>query len=95
LPPEGIGDIDVAWKHLEQVYGGSRTTLNFYLTRLVSMPNVTDKMVEENPQDGADWLLDIEILVDSILRVGVRSQELRWLAFSRDTMSLCIISKLP
>ena len=95
LPPEGIGDIDVAWKHLERVYGGSRTILNFYLTRLVSMPNMTDEIVEDNPQDGADWFLDIEILVDSILRVGVRSQELRWLAFSRNTIFHCIISKLP
>ena len=95
LPPEGIGDIDVAWTHLEQVYGNSRTILNFHLSKLVSMPSMTDEIVETNPQDAADWYFDMEILVDSILRVGSRSQELRWLTFSSKTMFHCVFSKLP
>ena len=95
LPKEGIGDIDVAWEYLSQVYGNSHTILNFHLAKLVGMPGMTDEIMETNPQDAADWLLDMEILVDSILRVGVRSQELQWLTFSRETMFHCIISKLP
>ena len=95
LPKEGIGDIDVAWEYLSQVYGNSHTILNFHLAKLVGMPGMTDEIMETNPQDAADWFLDMEILVDSILRVGVRSQELQWLTFSRETMFHCIISKLP
>ena len=53
----------------------AETVLNFHLARLVGMAGMTEEFMETNPQDAADWFLEVEILVDSILRVGVRSQE--------------------
>ena len=95
LPREGIGDIDVAWEYLGQVYGNSHPILNFHLAKLVGMPVMTDDFMETNPQEAADWFMDIEILVDSVLRVGVRSPELQLWAFNRETMSRCLFPKLP
>ena len=59
LPREGIGDIDVAWEYLGQVYGNSHPILNFHLAKLVGMPGMTDEFRETNPQGAADWFLNM------------------------------------
>jgi hypothetical protein len=92
--PQGVEDIDIAWKYLGQAFGDSRTILSFHLGKLASMPSLTDEIVVTNPQEAADWCFTMETLVDNVLRVGTRSQELRY-AFNRPTTYRCIISKLP
>jgi hypothetical protein len=92
--PQGVEDIDIACKYLGQAFGDSRTILSFHLSKLASMPSLTDEIVMTNPQEAADWYFTMENLVDSVLRVGTRSQELRC-AFNRPTTYRCIISKLP
>ena len=55
---------------------------------------MTDKIEETHAQGAADWYLDMETLVDSILKVGSRNQELQYMAFNVKTI-FTIISKLP
>jgi hypothetical protein len=58
------------------------------------MPSLTDKIEEIDPQGAADWYLDIETAVDSILKLGGKSQELQFMAFNAKNI-FTITSKLP
>ena len=68
--PQEVEEIDIAWKYLEQAFGGSRTILNFHLGKLMSMPSLTDEIVVTNPQEAADWYFTMETLVDTVTESG-------------------------
>ena len=94
LPTEGIRRIEHAWEYLEQAFCNPHTTQNFRLAKVKSMPSLTDKIEESDAEGAADWYLDMETAVNSILKLGGKSQELQFVAFNVKT-TFTITSKLP
>ena len=80
LPLLGIRDIDQAWGYIETAYGNPHSSLDFRLTKIKSIPGLADRVEEGDAQQAADWYLDYETAVSSILMLGNRDPELQAVA---------------
>jgi hypothetical protein len=94
LPQDGIGDIENAWEYLDQAFGNPYTLLNFRLNKIREMVGLTNMVEENDPQFAADWYLEFEGMVDSIVKLGARDITLGMSCFNVNTI-YTITQKLP
>ena len=94
LPQEGIKDIDHAWEYLEAAFGNPYSSLNYRMNKIKAIPGLTRNIEENDAQQAADWYLDYENAVKSVLMLGNRDTELQAAAFNVQSLYI-IVSKLP
>ena len=75
-----------AWSILEKTFGDPLTHLNYRLGVMKATQPLSDKSIETDPNKAAAWFLQYEKAIESILRMGVRSNTLGIQCFNASTI---------
>ena len=77
-----------------QTLGNPQTCLEYHLTTVTEMPELTHNIMGQDPVYTAEWYLKMENAVDAVMRIVSGNQSLEYLACNDETIDR-IISKLP
>ena len=85
--PQKTDTVDRAWELLKSAFGDPMTLLKFRKQALSKLGPFPDASSRTNPQKVVEWCLDVERILDDLLKLGERESRLEMVAFNDDTLN--------
>ena len=85
VPEDITEDIDKAWEALDKAYGDPNRLVNHRKKALVKLGPIPKKNGKGGFQKRVDWYINLEVLLQSILELGQKSEDLNSEVFIKKT----------
>ena len=85
--PAKTEDIERAWDLLKSAFGDPMTLLKFRKQSLSKLGAYPDTSTRSNPQKVVDWCLEMERILDDLIKLGDRETRLELVAFGYQFIS--------
>ena len=85
--PVKTDTLERAWDLLESAFGDPMTLLKYRKQAISKLGPYPDNLTKTNPQKVVDWCLEIERLIDDLVKLGDRNARLERVAFNDDTLN--------
>ena len=85
--PAKTDTVERAWELLKSAFGDPMTLLKFRKQALTKLGSYPDNFTKTNPQKIVEWCLEMERIVDDLIKLGDRDTRLEMIAFNEDTIN--------
>ena len=85
--PIKVDSIDRAWELLKSAYGDPMILLRYRKQALQKLGCYPKSQSKNNPQKLVEWCLDLERIIDDLLKLGEREARLEMIAYNDDTLN--------
>ena len=85
--PAKTDSIERAWELLKSAFGDPMILLRYRKQSLSKLGPYPESQAKNNPQKLVDWCLDLERIIDDLIKLGERDTRLEMTAFNDDTIN--------
>ena len=85
--PEKTDSLDRAWELLKSAFGDPITLLKYRKQALAKLGPYPESSTKGNPQKVVEWCLEVERIIDDLIKLGDRDARLEMIAFNTDTVN--------
>ena len=85
--PEKTDSLDRAWELLKSAFGDPITLLKYRKQALAKLGPYPESSTKGNPQKVVEWCLEVERIIDDLIKLGYRDIRLEMIAFNTDTVN--------